>query len=1745
MGTSVENIFNQLKGNSRYAGLSEDQLYDIANEISIGAMYMRIGSIYSRQIDILDPFYGENAIWANFTYDEIIGMEEEGVVIPEEVLAWAHSMQDADPTSYETTNVSEDQDASGIEQDINNTNSSNVIDLKKGTQALVNKNEDNQNVIANQVNEVTAMSKDLENKLSQAEAVQQDSLSKIQGLVDEYQALESKLKKNIPLSETEQQRFNELSSLLNNETKQYQKEMSNIDVDFEDIAATLNDIDQSSKQSEAISQATDSMVEQLVEREAEHRFTNVSTAPDVYNGIVSLIMNGAQAKTLTHIAQNVGIITERDIKDIQSDLNEIAAMTDLTRNITSYNQAPEESQPEASPAQTRSIENQATEGVENEVQDAEGTAQVAAKTTPQTTTASQPAAQAPEAPTSAAATGNTGVTETNNVDETSADTNVESNTLATDNSEEAGNDLKAQTQEQIQKCNVRSAEINRAVNDLDTIKQSVEAIISESKFKRKVQEIKVNKSLKEYEELCNKLKDGEELTSGEKQSYKKLSAELDKDNGNYVNGLNENINTLNGYTSSLNYAMGIVNESADIANATIEIGKQLAISELGDRSYLKKTFFYALLNDERQKDLLYGKKGESLGRDAIDRGDVLNLEASNANSVLTKQIPLSNAAKERAAEITQTKNEFSAKVSEITEGLPESVAPKSTQYVQKTGNNPAVADNVTIVDNNETLNEEGGLQLRSMQRAAANPPAQSSAETSAASSSSSDDSGEEISAENGKDAAASAEKQGEEVKQDTKSTEEDAKEMENVDKEAQQSDKQLQKDSKKISKDIKKNQKELDQNEKQVQEIQQKIEEEATAIEALQTEVDGLIASEEMAAGPAMAAAPAPATAAAPAPAAPMTAANPQAANGAQAQNAPQASHAGFSVMDNVMNGGAATSGTSSDTQTKIDGLNEQIMARTGVINIYSSKLSFTQEKSDRIVKTMNINTKNYNKAVQKEQEAKEEDQATSEKVLEVATKIESVSSKVAITGFVVGTTGDVLMKVILPPWIPVIGAVMSPIGHAVEAIGNYGVLAANVTKMATYAAQGNLMGALMSAGMAVMAGASALGATAQAAKGFQQMGKNIAAAQARAAVMKAAQETAKQAVTKTGMEGLKQTGQKMAAESMVKGMKTASKQAIKQTLKAAGQKALMYSMSTMAQSQNQQPEEQKSELNIVLSDRAKEIIAAGERRRANIRAALEARNEEAALTDDGTTTVIEEGEEGSGNAAGRVRTGEGAATSGNNRKSSSTATTTTRTTASTAKTTGTSSTTKSSTTATGSSSKDADSTKEVDANNGKAEASQVDKDADGVEADTATTEKNTDEMENVDKEAQKSDKQFQKDSKTLSKSIKKDEKELQKNEKEVQETQQKIEEEIAAVDALQLEVDTLTADQESSAATGAAAPVNPVQPQHAGFSIMENVAGGAAASTTAATTGNASSNQTEIDSLNEQIGEKTNVIKIYSDRLITTQKSSDTIIKRMNNTTKVYNKTVEKEQAEKEEDQSRSEKVLEVATKVESISSAVAMAGFIVGTTGDVLMKVILPPWIPAVGAVMSPIGHAAEAIGNYGVAAAGLTKAATYAAQGNLMGALMSAGMAVMAGTSAVNATGQAVKGFQQMGKNIAASQARAAAYQSAKEAAKTAITSTGEEGMKQLAQKTAGETTAKAMKAGAKSAIKGTLNAAKKQALAYAASFAMQGQMNNQQDSQQQQEQEPQSEYEIILSDRFKEIQRKNKKRKEYTATRYGVA
>ena len=84
-------------------------------------------------------------------------------------------------------------------------------------------------------------------------------------------------------------------------------------------------------------------------------------------------------------------------------------------------------------------------------------------------------------------------------------------------------------------------------------------------------------------------------------------------------------------------------------------------------------------------------------------------------------------------------------------------------------------------------------------------------------------------------------------------------------------------------------------------------------------------------------------------------------------------------------------------------------------------------------------------------------------------------------------------------------------VGITTETVGNYGKAAANVTKTAVYASEGNITGALTSAGTAVMSGASAIKGTKEMQSGFQSVNKEGAKA-AQKASDKAGAKAAEQA---------------------------------------------------------------------------------------------------------------------------------------------------------------------------------------------------------------------------------------------------------------------------------------------------------------------------------------------------------------------------------------------------------------------------------------------------------------------------------------------------------------------------------------------------------------------------------------------------------------------------------------------------------
>lgn len=1535
MASTVDNIYNKLKSSSSYSGLSDDLLYDIANQLSQAGRYLSIDAIFSSQIDPLSPFYGENAIWAKFTYTEIIQMEEQGVLIPNEVLSWAHSMQDSDTTDYQTTDSLNSDDPDNIQQEIDSQgDDSSSIDLSKTAKALTEQCEDNQNDLDSQIDNINTMKKDVETQKNQTEEIQKQSLNKIQDIIDEWQALESKLKRNIPLSQEEQERFSELSSLLNKENQQYQKAMDNIDLNFDDIENSLNEIDKTTKTANELSNATESIGEKISQNETKHKFTNTSTTGGNYTGMVGIVMSSSIAQTLAETALGTSITTDQTTQDIQTDVNEIASMVELSKQVTGKAQTRSQTQPAISEEETQNTENEMIEGAENEFKNEENAGKDSTAQTTPTATSSQPA---PQAETSAASTGNAGITETTNVSETTTQDSVENDTLGADNSEESGNDLKTQTQEQINKCNTRSTEITTAVNEIEPIRQAVEKIQNESQIEQKIFDAKISKSLKEYETICNKMKSGEQLSDKEQTNFKKLSEDLDKQNGNYVKGLDEKINTLTGYSSSLNYAMGIVNQSFEIANATIAKGKELAISELGDKSYLTKTFYFSLLDDERQKDLLYGKVGESLGREAIQRGDVLNLEATEANTSLSRQIPLSNFATEHATEITNTKNSFVEKVTAITKDVPGVDPDAETDTTQNTQSANKTEQTSDSTDNPQQTNEMSDENVEQM---------------------------------------------GSNATQLTSETEEMGSEAEKSDAQAIKDAKYAETTHQKFQILNQKEAKKAQQTGKQIDQLNESIIQEAQKLTNTATTEDDNVSEEAIA------------------------------------------------EQEEAIN----------------------------VIQLYGNQITILQASS--IKSTQKLRSQQRAEALKIEKSTKSNEQAQEDcsKFEKIVSKTDKVMSWVTVSGIGLEAVGLGLVAagsaMLSNPFTAAIGAALVSagtvsfnIGSVTETVGVLGSVACKVTKAGIAIADGDIWGALKNLAIAgAVVGGAMLG----------------------------------------GVAGL----------------------ALQGAGEVAGIATGMIDENSRPDDQNTEEDEQEEEGSYVkLEGKAGEIQALNEKRREWALAILNriaSENDEESLDeeDENNSTIVEETTETIALRSANQKSNESSSSS----KSSS-----------------------------------QESTQELNASNGKAAADNVDKEADGVSSDTKSTQKDAQDMEETDKEAQKSDKTLQKDSKTLEKDIKKNQKDLEKNEKEVEETQQKIEEEIAAVDSMQMELDVLNAENENSNTTeNTAANTNNTQSgndpntdpmaMHAGFNVMNTVM----ASGNAQSSGTTNNNQAQIETLTSQIDQKTTVINLYSKKIVKTQKTSDKIVKSMNINTKKFNKAVQKEQKEKQEDQSKAEKVLDVATKIENVSSKVAMAGFIVGTTGDLLQLVILPPWIPAIGAVMSAVGGVAETIGNYGVAAANVTKMATYAAQGNLMGALMSAGMAIMAGASAVSSTGQAMKGLQNMGKNIAATQARAAAYQAAKQTA-TDVT-------KSTLERVVAKNTTDMMKKTGKRLAKETLKKAGKKSLMYAGTAVATAVQNK---NDQPENEEKQSNYNIILSDGFKEIQRKNKKRRQYVNQRYGIA
>lgn len=336
---------------------------------------------------------------------------------------------------------------------------------------------------------------------------------------------------------------------------------------------------------------------------------------------------------------------------------------------------------------------------------------------------------------------------------------------------------------------------------------------------------------------------------------------------------------------------------------------------------------------------------------------------------------------------------------------------------------------------------------------------------------------------------------------------------------------------------------------------------------------------------------------------------------------------------------------------------------------------------------------------------------------------------------------------------------------------------------------------------------------------------------------------------------------------------------------------------------------------------------------------------------------------------------------------------------------------------------------KDISASQGRAMASQIDQQKSDVENQTRQTEENTQVANKYSKDAAKDQKNIVKDQKTLQKQQKAATKDIQRNQSEITKLTDSLNSEDLEVQNLQSELERLTAGDNTGVGAKSAFSLSLAGTQENEQAQQDDP------------------NAQRIAELQGQLSAKTSSMQKTGARIGKLQTQTNKQIKTMHKVSTKFISNINRTQASLETNQKASDKILNIANKVEEISTLVATGGTALKYAGKGLMALgASMSWAAGAGAaliaagkVMNISGTVAEIAGQYGQAAAGITKTACYAAQGNLAGALMSAGSAVMAGTSAVKGTKELGNTFKQISEQATQATQKLAAGVTARETVK----------------------------------------------------------------------------------------------------------
>lgn len=1025
----VEAIVNALKNDpdGKYATLSEGELYQYA-----------YGIVSQRQANILK--YGLQAatcglnngkpndpMWSQYTYQEIIAMEENGVLIPEDFLDWAHAMQDADTTSYQIETESEDSNTfENLEYD---TESKSKSDIQKKAQAFASKAEAQEALTKNEIEKAKPLSAQVETKQNDISRQQQLSLDKMEDMKSEWTALDKKFQNGEALTDVEQKRYKELGTLLNAQQNDIIAKADSLSADIDDL---LMQIDKVSNLVDTNNRIGDELKDVGLRLSTFEGGEKKAYLPNNKNtglsGMQASFYFAAMGNNLSIETATINTRLYFDTMDVQHKLNADVALSEIAAKqsfeVKDVSKASEKDTSAQKQAQTQN-----PQGEEDIPLPPNQSAQ------PQTK------AEQPDAAITNGQTASTDEAQSAAGADTTSETAPSTDTGETTPTTGAEDPLEAETRAYVEDCSSKNQDMLQAEEALQPIKEQVQQIKKNQKQEDAKLEKELKDALKEYNTLLKKVQSGNDLSKKEMTRFDQLGKLLSADNGKYIVQMQDKVDVLTGFSSELEKDINTTVENSQYGQQAVEKGKEYAKSVLGDREALLNTFWFTAMSKEQKYDFLYGKAGESAGRDAIDGGEILIANADASNVRLSESLPLASFATEYSGVLNEKIANTNKEVNTMNQDFDEAFK-KNAEKKQAEGGAQA----------NENTDEQPAL----------------SGGTDEGASSAKVASKEKDPKDVTKDDGAKIEEQGKSIEKEGKEIKKEGKEAK---KEKASTDAQI----KREKNALKRSENEIKKIDQESQKIQQEFAVLNAEAETINAEMADEAAQEEEASAADDEAQPAPVAAAS-------VIENPPAVSMMKAVSAGNAytappvisaavsNQASISPVSRVSKPSTRTvastpkktvstssSNNSAQKTERLNVISQQIQGYQGTLDINGKKVTTIQKTSSKKVKKLD---KLYTKR-QKDYSVKIED---AENKNDERSKFQKDVSKAAKLFNMVTIAGLALMVV---PWTAAIGLKMT-------AIGAYGTSACYVTNSAIEVANGNFGAALLNFGAAVVSFATA-----------------------------------------------------------------------------------------------------------------------------------------------------------------------------------------------------------------------------------------------------------------------------------------------------------------------------------------------------------------------------------------------------------------------------------------------------------------------------------------------------------------------------------------------------------------------------------------------------------------------------------------------------------------------------------------------